>query len=410
LQARLLLRRATAKRTLGSKIEPNAGQVIDDLSEAASLLESISPRGAEDATLLAQVYSTQGKNLNAFNTYREALRLEIPTADRLVKFLDFWISTYAASGQYQPIADRYLAELAGLPAEAARWLQLRLQWNQQLASLDAGERVDAAANATAASPSQRVQTDEEILQQYRQIFMANADQATRNELLVQHIFGLALAKRQDAIASAMENFERSGMDAKSLASAAAVATLRSIEERSTSQALCDWLIANTSAEGPTYTEISQLIGDALFLSGRGMNAEEYYRVTLARSPDNADLLNSLAILLAEQQPDSEEAILLIDQAIRLQPDNKDFVDTKLIIALLSDDLETGKELESQLSSNFAAGVLMHRAVLADKLGQSQEASRLFQMARDARVGSGLQTSSDKEMYVAMVEKYMESTD
>jgi tetratricopeptide (TPR) repeat protein len=395
----------------GSNIEPDASQVIDDLAEAAGLLESISPRGAEDATLLAEVYAAQGKSLNAFNTYREALRLAIPTADRLVKFLDFWISTYAATGQYQPIADRYLSELAGLPAESARWLQLRLQWNQQLASTDAGDRGNEVTDAaTAAVPSQRVQSDEEILQQYRQTFLANADQASRNELMVQCIFGLALAKRQDLIASALEGFKSSGIDEKSLALATAVATLRSIEERSTSQSLADWLIANTSAMGPTYAEITQLIGDALFLSGRGMNAEEFYRVTLARSPENADLLNSLAILLAEQQSGFEEAILLIDQAIRLQPENKDFVDTKLIIALLSGDLELGRELESQLSSSYAAGVLMHRAVLADKLGQSQEASRLFQMARDARVASGLQTASDKEMHGAMVEKYVKTTD
>ncbi|QDS96109.1 Transmembrane exosortase (Exosortase_EpsH) [Roseimaritima multifibrata] len=390
-----------------SSVEPITGQALEDLAEAASLLESISPRRPEDATLLAQVYAAQGRDLYAFNTYREALRLEIPTADRLVKFLEFWISTYAASGQYRPIADRYLSELAGHRAEAARWLRLRLQWNQQFANTDAGDR---DGEATAAAPLQPMQSDEEILQEYRQVFLANTDQATRNELVVQCIFGLALAKRQDAIALALEGFKQSGVDAKFLAVAAAAATLRSIEERSTSQALCDWLIANASAEGPTFDGITQLIGDALFLGGRGKNAEEYYRATLAKSPENSGVMNSLALLLAEQPTGFDEAIALIDQAIELQPDSEDLVDSKLIIALLGDDLELAAELESQLQSDFTAGVLMHRAVLADKLKQPEEASRLFQMARDARVGSGLQTASDKEMYATMVEKYVKSND
>ncbi len=97
-----------------------------DRTEAIALLEGISPRTATDAGMIAEFYAGNDQTLQAFNFYRENLRLELPTPERLIRFLDFWNDAYASGGSYRPIADQYLEELATYPNAASDWLRLRL--------------------------------------------------------------------------------------------------------------------------------------------------------------------------------------------------------------------------------------------------------------------------------------------
>jgi tetratricopeptide (TPR) repeat protein len=63
------------------------------------------------------------------------------------------------------------------------------------------------------------------------------------------------------------------------------------------------------------------------------DAESLYRQALARDPQHALALNNLASVLARNPQHCDQALAMIDQALQVQPDHPDFLDTKAIILL-----------------------------------------------------------------------------
>ena len=76
-------------------------------------------------------------------------------------------------------------------------------------------------------------------------------------------------------------------------------------------------------------DTSLLYGRALLLEGmdRVADAESDLRDIIAMEPDNAEALNALGYTLADRTSDYAEAQVLIEQALRLQPDSPAFLDS-----------------------------------------------------------------------------------
>jgi tetratricopeptide (TPR) repeat protein len=77
-------------------------------------------------------------------------------------------------------------------------------------------------------------------------------------------------------------------------------------------------------ESDILTELGNIYWEAALLT----KTEEYYRQSLSLEPENPDKLNLLAWFLIENDRNINEGLRLVDKALKLKPDNYNFIDTK----------------------------------------------------------------------------------
>ena len=78
---------------------------------------------------------------------------------------------------------------------------------------------------------------------------------------------------------------------------------------------------------PDNTAVLYQYGGALDRAGRKADAEKVFRGIVEKNPDNANALNYLGYMLAEGGQSLEEAIGLIQRALKVEPDNPSFLDS-----------------------------------------------------------------------------------
>ena len=392
---------ASVQRRVTSGYRPKSTSSERDQSEAIRLLEGLVPRSAEDAEMLAELYHKRDQPIRAFNFYRESLRLEVAPPDRLVRFLDFWNESYAAEGTYRPIADQYLSELANYPDAASGWLRLSLQ---------RVEREAAAADVSATGENATDSGPAEVLDRFIAVFANNADQGMAKKAATQMFTGLADSGRSDLIDGVIDSLSRSGAEPDTIVNSLAVVLMRlsgNIESDATKD-----LVKAIAEMGPLNDEVSvktlTLIGDALYVGGASELALPYYRKAMKRSPEYVDAINNLAIVLADRDETDDEASSLAEQAVKLEPENPDRRDTKLVVALLREDWELAESIAASLSGEYSPTILLHRSNLALERGRLTEAEELLARCREGFIESMLIAPVDKRMYRALVEKFFPS--
>lgn len=82
-----------------------------------------------------------------------------------------------------------------------------------------------------------------------------------------------------------------------------------------------------AAASPDDTSIQFQFGAALDRSGRRPDAQKIFRELIARNPDDANALNYLGYMLAEQGSSLDEAVSLIQRALKVDPDNPSYLDS-----------------------------------------------------------------------------------
>ncbi len=340
------------KRTLArllatrAELEPSPKR---DRSEAIALLESITPRTATDAGMLAELYAANGQPLRAFNSHRESLRLEMPTPERLIPFLDCWNETYAAEGTYRPIADQYLDELATYPNAASEWLRLsldRLEFEEAtlVASSDEEDPVaeSAPTDVSLSDDGAATASEQQLLERFIETFLQKSKNPDFENVAVAMLEGLSTARRTELIPEALDRLARSANEPASLARAMAVAMIRLAGDPDTVQVLGSEIQQRAGPDSELSAEALTWLGDGMFIAGLPDRAVPYYRQAIEQNPDNVDALNNLAIVLAESDPKNSESRRLVEQAMALEPENAERRDTMLVIAMLQEDWETAE--------------------------------------------------------------------
>jgi tetratricopeptide (TPR) repeat protein len=113
--------------------------------------------------------------------------------------------------------------------------------------------------------------------------------------------------------------------------------------------------------------------------GQYKEAMANYRKALAKTPDNAVILNNLAFLLAETGGDLNEALKFITTAIRKAPDNSQLKDTLAWIDIKRHDTATALPILENLASKYPDEANFHYhyavALLAsgDRSGAKEQA-------------------------------------
>jgi len=125
---------------------------------------------------------------------------------------------------------------------------------------------------------------------------------------------------------------------------------------------------------------SQAYAEALFRSGKDLDAEQIYRQALAESPDNALLLNNLALIyLSRNRP---EALDLARKAFEIRPDSAEITDTLGWVLVKSGQLEKGLRYlrDAQVRSVEEPVIGYHIAYALNALGRHAEAREAIDQA------------------------------
>jgi tetratricopeptide (TPR) repeat protein len=84
---------------------------------------------------------------------------------------------------------------------------------------------------------------------------------------------------------------------------------------------------NAIAASPDDTSMLFQFGAALDRAGRRADAQKIFRDLIAKDADDANALNYLGYMLAEQGTSLDEAVSLIERALKIDPDNPSYLDS-----------------------------------------------------------------------------------
>ena len=137
------------------------------------------------------------------------------------------------------------------------------------------------------------------------------------------------------------------------------------------------------------------------LQDRPSEAIELYRQILKQQPNNVEVLNNLATMLAEQpEPENrKEALECIERAIELAGPQPGLLDTKGM-ALFYDgkpDQALGALQAAAQAPNPDPRYCFHLAVACGRLGQLDKARAALQQARAADLEHQLLTKKDRQL-------------
>ena len=399
MQAKLLAARATASERFES--DPTSlASVRTDREVAIKLLESISPKNADVADLLASQYAALGQRIRAFTSYKEALQIGASSPDRIVRFLGYWNKEFGKSGEYKPIADQYLNRLKQMPANSSDWLGLSLDRLKFLEEASENTEIASAANA-----------ERKLIGDFCNAFMAKGTAPVLSSTIHDLLAGLALSERSDLIENALEQVEAKlkivagTTHSQLLPSAVAASTIRLSSNQRYASRLAQWLLDHYPAPRLDSATVAREIGDAIYISGQPKLAVDYYRQAIKNDPSDINAINNLAAALAEVGGSDAEARMLSDRAVEMEPDNFERKDTKLVVAILQKDWQAAQSLSKELSGQFVGTVLLHRAMAAAEVGNLEESKVLFDRSRDAGVEKTLAVPSDQQIYQRLAKKH-----
>lgn len=146
------------------------------------------------------------------------------------------------------------------------------------------------------------------------------------------------------------------------------------------------LLDNWLTEYPGDSLVRYQLAEDQLLAGREQQATELYQILLDAVPDNAVVLNNLAWLLRNDDP--QQALDLIERADSLVPDNAQILDTYAMIRLELGATEEALAL-NQRALDGAPGnpdLLYNRAMILQVDGQREEAIRILADLVDSAEG------------------------
>jgi tetratricopeptide (TPR) repeat protein len=123
------------------------------------------------------------------------------------------------------------------------------------------------------------------------------------------------------------------------------------------------LLKDAVAQAPDDTTVLFQYGAALDRAGLASDAEKAFRDVIARDPLDAGALNYLGYMLAERGTGLDEAVSLIQRALKVEPDNPSYLDS-----LGWAYVQQGKLDLADPPLTTAAGKLPKNSVIQDHLG------------------------------------------
>jgi tetratricopeptide (TPR) repeat protein len=338
--------------------------------EAAQTLDSLlqdQPSMFRARVQLAEVYERQRRWPQAADAWAQVQTLN----PRNVEIVTRRASALLSAGRVKDARDVVTEALQAMPGDA-RLTYLLAQAQRQLGDYDAAETTARALRASKPEDVRGVYLLAQILDargRHQEIIdllkpeierlRAAKGQATQLALLLdtQGIALTQLRRHDEAIAAYKEAVQQAPDE-----------PLRQVM-------LIQGLIsANKNAEAiaaaqgarqkfPDDTGVLYQLGAALDRSGQRAEAERTFRDLIARDPLDANALNYLGYMFAEHGTQLDEAVQLIERALKVDPDNASYLDS-----LGWAYFQQGKLDLADKSLTTAADKLPKNSVIQDHLG------------------------------------------
>jgi tetratricopeptide (TPR) repeat protein len=140
----------------------------------------------------------------------------------------------------------------------------------------------------------------------------------------------------------------------------------------------------TSKNKDLINTINELLANAYYQTAQYDKAFDYFEKSIKANPTNATLKNNYAYFLAQQDTLLNKALSLIDEALRLNPNNPSFIDTKAWILYKLNNLEDAKNwIDKALMFNDSdPDILEHAGDIYYKLNKKDMAISYWQKAID----------------------------
>ena len=300
----------------------------------------------------------------------------------LAHFVNHWIDRNQLDQ-----ADRWLAELKqadprGLPALEleARLLDAKKRRPELLALLEARGREIPEEIGVVADLLNRYGFAKEAEAAYRAFIARDPEQPERV---------LALARflaSQDRVAEAMETLEKAWTTCPPDRVAAAALSLYLVPSLGESRRhrIIEWM-AEAVNKRPEAVGLASSLGVIYMQQGRFAEAEEALRRACVNHPDSAEVLNTLAWLLAMRDAaKAGDALSLINKAIDIQGPRSTLLDTRAVVLLRSgladralQDLEEARRLNPSNPNH-----ILHQAWAYRLKGDDDEARKAVQKAKE----------------------------
>jgi cellulose synthase operon protein C len=358
-------------------------QRSDRRGEAIKVLErpAVADRlEAKERFLLAQLYLSERNEQKYMSEMLKLVNQKVRNPQHLVHFITYWIGRNQLDQ-----ADRWLSELKQAEPEGqlalqleARLLDIRKRKPELLTLLETrGREVPDQIGQVA-----------DLLDHYG--FAQQAEAAFKAFIAVDTTKperALALARfmaHHDRVAEAMELLKKAWSTcAPEQVVAAALSLYDAPSAGEAERRQVETWLADAIGKRPELVLLASKLGVIRIRQGRFDEAERLFRQGLASDPDNLDVLNNLAWLLALQSPSkAQEALGLIDRAIGIQGPTTSLLDTRAVVLIRAgkparavQDLTEVQKLDPQKPSS-----VQHLAWAYQSLGQRAEAKLAFQKA------------------------------
>jgi tetratricopeptide (TPR) repeat protein len=302
-----------------ARMQSQAGKTEDSVKVLKSLIEKISPSDAFMAanlqSNLAEIYLENGKDDEAISAFQEALKLREIGTKNLVTEEDreFAVSIYSRIVQTYKISDRYAEAKATIEKSRLVFGKNDLFPDRQLIALlrESGKKTDALLKVRSL---RKIYPTENSLLRTEASLLTELGKVTQAVALIKPLIGVKAAGSPIAMTEDFNNLVFiSGLygDAKMGKQAIAAANQALAISNTEDMKLMGKLVLATAQEK----------------SGDFASAEVTLREILKQSPENPVALNNLGYFLVERNQKLDEATMLIQKAVKIEPTNSSFIDS-----------------------------------------------------------------------------------
>lgn len=159
----------------------------------------------------------------------------------------------------------------------------------------------------------------------------------------------------------------------------------------------DEVLSEIGAQNDSNAELLLSIADMWLAQKKSSKAIESYRKIVKLRPNDVVALNNLAILLGEQPDRTEEAISLIDQAIRIAGKQPLLLDSKAAILMLANRVDEAIPiLEIAASASNDPRVVFHLYLALVRAGREEEAGRVKAKINVSELRKSILTPDDQK--------------
>lgn len=373
-----------------AKLQSQAGKTEDSIKVLKSLIEKISPSDAFMAgnlqSNLAEIYLENGNDNEAISALQDALKLREIGAKNLVTDEDreFAVSIYSRIIQTYKISDRYAEAKATIEKSRLVFGKNDLFADKQLIALlrESGKKTDALLKVRSL---RKIYPTENSLLRTEATILTELGKVTQAVALIKPLIGLKATGSPIAMTEDFNNLVFISSlygDAKLGKQAVAAANQALAISKTDDMKLMAKLILATAQEK----------------SGDFTSAEITLREILKQSPENPVALNNLGYFLVERNQKLDEATMLIQKAVKIEPTNSSFIDSLGWAYFKQNNFdEAEKQLKDALRRNPASATIQeHLGDVFDKQGKFDSAKSAWKRA--------LGLSSDSEQILQIKAK------